>query len=189
MPADTGCVFTELIHSLCAKFRWSLRCKCGTGTVMYQLLQTENASTDVDMDLEGSQNRQPWQHQCTKQPELPCYAAEGLGQLLRQNKTPRKVKVVGSPRAAPHCSQASPKCTEDALDDDDPTFQPTKESVSKPKTEKRTLRKRTGKGYATIPQQLEYSVGSRRCSLSISSPMWSAVHHLVCLVCTPFSRH
>lgn len=118
---------------------------------MYQLHKNENASTDVDMDLEASKSHTPWQHPDAPGYEPPCFAAEGLGQLSRQHKTPRKIKLASSPTAAPHSGQGTPKCTDDAVEEDDPTFQPTKESVSRPKAEKRTLRKRTGKGYAALP--------------------------------------
>lgn len=120
---------------------------------MYQLPKSENVSTDVDMETEVSKNQIQWQQKQANEPVPPCYAAEGLCQLSAasgQHRTPRKIKISTSASTAAQSGQVTPRSTEDAsaLAEDLRNSQAVSKAAVN-KCDKRTLRKRTTKGYAT----------------------------------------
>jgi hypothetical protein len=134
-------------------------CKTGTrgaGTVMYHQHNSDTASmVDAGMQPEPSKSQMQCQYQDEENFNSPLCAAEGLCQLAfgpgdsLQQQTSQKIRIVNSPGADPR-SPRTTRCynASDVAEEVGACHAVSKAAVSKPRVDKRGLRKRTAKGCA-----------------------------------------
>lgn len=123
---------------------------------MYQLHKSENPSIEADLDGDVSRGQQlcPLQDSSVVAPTPPSQGGEPFhcssAGADAQQKGPRKLKIVSSPKSAHQADHVTPRSSE--------TNSPLAEEACaipamskaagrKPKPDKRSLRKRPGRGY------------------------------------------